>query len=195
MWRKVSKIPEKSKNTDFRTFSGIFSVFLDFFGYFLRLFSRPPKRPFLRLFCDFGPGGPGNSCKWRVGSQTYYPLESARRREIVSCCHGLVPPSPPSTKEQDVFHQLVTEGGNAMDTALKRYRANKELKKSKRRSISGDESGICIKKRRGVCFLPRPYCFCSIVIAGHSSRTPPNPKELKVTQKVTFGVSPKVTGK
>ena len=27
------------------------------------------KRPFVRLFCDFGPGGPGDSCKWRLRSQ------------------------------------------------------------------------------------------------------------------------------
>ena len=28
-----------------------------------------PQRPFLRRFCDCGPGGPGDSCKWRLGSQ------------------------------------------------------------------------------------------------------------------------------
>ena len=67
--KSLGKYPKKSKNIVFRTFLGIFSVFLDFFGYFPRLFSRPPKRPFLRLFCDFGPGGPGDSCKWRLGSQ------------------------------------------------------------------------------------------------------------------------------
>ena len=44
--KSLKKYPKKSKNTDFRTFLGIFSVFLDFFGYFLRLFSRPPKNPF-----------------------------------------------------------------------------------------------------------------------------------------------------
>ena len=38
------------------------------------LFSTPPmasseKRLFLRLFCDFGPGGPRDSCKWSLGSQ------------------------------------------------------------------------------------------------------------------------------
>ena len=42
------------------------SIFLDFVGYFSRLFSRPLKRPFLRIFCAFGPG---DSCKWRPGSQ------------------------------------------------------------------------------------------------------------------------------
>ena len=72
VWRTVSKNTRRSlKIPIFGTFWGIFSVFLDFFGYFLRLFSRPPKRPFLRLFCDFGPGGPGDSCKWRLGSQCF----------------------------------------------------------------------------------------------------------------------------
>ena len=67
--KSLRKYPKKSKNTDFRAFWAFFLVFLDFFGYFSRLFSRSPKRPFLRLFCDFGPGGPGDSCKWRLGSQ------------------------------------------------------------------------------------------------------------------------------
>ena len=62
---KSQKYPKKSKNTDFQTFLGIFRLF----GYFLRLFCGPPKGPFLRLFCDFGPGGSGDSCKWLLGSQ------------------------------------------------------------------------------------------------------------------------------
>ena len=41
--------------------------FFDFLGYFRGLFGRPPKRPFLRLFGDFGPG---DSCKWRLESQS-----------------------------------------------------------------------------------------------------------------------------
>ena len=49
------KYPKKSKNIDFQTFLGLFRLF--------RVFWRPPKRPFLRLSCDFGPGGPGDSCK------------------------------------------------------------------------------------------------------------------------------------
>ena len=56
--RKSLKIPKKVRK----------SVFFDFSGYFLRLFCGPPKRPFLRLFCDFGPGKSGDSCKWRLGS-------------------------------------------------------------------------------------------------------------------------------
>ena len=37
-----------------------------FFG---GLQKSPPKRLFLRLFWDFGPGAPGDSCKWSLGSQ------------------------------------------------------------------------------------------------------------------------------
>ena len=46
--RKSLKIPKKLRK----------SVFLDFSGYFLRLFCGPPKRPFLRLFAISGPEGP-----------------------------------------------------------------------------------------------------------------------------------------
>ena len=64
--KSLKKIPGKSLKTPiFRPFW----VFLDFFGYFLGLFCRPAERPFWRLFCDFGPGGSGDSCKWRLGSQ------------------------------------------------------------------------------------------------------------------------------
>ena len=71
VWRKVSKNTRESLKIPKKYPKARKSVFLDFFGYFLRLFSRPPKRPFLRLFCDFGPGGPGDSCKWRLGSQPF----------------------------------------------------------------------------------------------------------------------------
>ena len=54
--RKSLKIPKKVRKL----------VFLDFFGYFLGLFCRPPKRPFWGFFCDFGPG---DSYEWRFGSQ------------------------------------------------------------------------------------------------------------------------------
>ena len=65
--KKSPKIPEKVKKyTQNWTLLG---VFFDFFGYFRGLFCGPPKRLFLRLFCDFGPGGPGDSCKWSLGSQ------------------------------------------------------------------------------------------------------------------------------
>ena len=59
------KYPKKSKNTPKSPILGIFY----FFRYFRGLFCGPPKRLFLRLFCDFGPGGPGDSCKWSLGSQ------------------------------------------------------------------------------------------------------------------------------
>ena len=57
------KTPEKDEN------KGIFRGFFDFFGYFRGLFCRPPKRRFSRLFWDFGPRGPGDSCTWSLGSQ------------------------------------------------------------------------------------------------------------------------------
>ena len=62
------KYPKKSKNTPK---IGLLGVFFDFFGYFRGLFCGPPKTLFLRLFCDFGPGGPGDSCKWSLGSQLF----------------------------------------------------------------------------------------------------------------------------
>ena len=68
--KSPKKYPKKSKNTQ----KVRKSVFLDFSGYFLRLFCGPPKRPFLRLFCDFGPGRSRDSCKWQLGSQAYLTL-------------------------------------------------------------------------------------------------------------------------
>ena len=63
-------LPKSRKKTPkigfFRVCFGYFSTF---FGYFRRLICRPPKRLLLRLFCDFGPGGQGDSCKWSLGSQ------------------------------------------------------------------------------------------------------------------------------
>ena len=65
--KKSPKIPEKIKKytqkSNFRFF------FFYFFVCFRGLFCRPTTRLFLRLFCDFGPGGPGDSCKWSLGSQ------------------------------------------------------------------------------------------------------------------------------
>ena len=69
LWVEKSPFLLWSPVVIFGYFFGIFRLF----GYFLRLFSRPPKRPFLRLFCDLGPGGPGDSCKWRLGSQSKSP--------------------------------------------------------------------------------------------------------------------------
>ena len=52
--KSLKKYPKKSTNTDFRRKS----VFVDFFGYFLRLFCGPPKRLFLDFFAISGPEGP-----------------------------------------------------------------------------------------------------------------------------------------
>ena len=66
--KSLKKIPEKVPKYQFSDLFGYFSYFR-LFRVFLRLFSRPSRRLFLRLFCDFGPGGPGDSCKWRLRSQ------------------------------------------------------------------------------------------------------------------------------
>ena len=63
------KVPKNTRKSLKIPIFGPFWAFLDFFRYFLGLFCRPPKRPFLRFFCDFGPGGPRDSCKWRLGPQ------------------------------------------------------------------------------------------------------------------------------
>ena len=54
---------KKSKNTPKSRKKCIFRLF----EYFQRLFCGPTKRPFVRLSCDFGLRGPGDSCKWRLG--------------------------------------------------------------------------------------------------------------------------------
>ena len=69
--KSLKKYPEKSKNTDFRTFLGIFRFFRVFSGTFV----QTRKKTFLRFFCDFGPGGSGDSCKWRLGSQPEMPIK------------------------------------------------------------------------------------------------------------------------
>ena len=77
-WGVGRKVPKNTRKSLKIPIFGPFWVFLDFFGYFLGLFCRPPERPFLRFFCDFGPGGPGDSCKWRLASQ-YYTNERQSR--------------------------------------------------------------------------------------------------------------------
>ena len=79
--KRPQKYPKKSENTNFRTFLGIFWLFRVFFGTFL----QTPRRPFSRLFCDFGPGGPGDSCKWRPGSQGTDALWPVSATPILSC--------------------------------------------------------------------------------------------------------------
>ena len=52
------KYPRKSEKGPKKSESGTFWSFFDFLGYFRELSGGPPRRPFLRLFCDFGPEGP-----------------------------------------------------------------------------------------------------------------------------------------
>ena len=71
-WGSAKKSPKNSRKSQKIHQKVQFWVFFDFFGYFRGLLCRPPKRLFLRFFCDFGPGGPRDSCKWSLGSQTKY---------------------------------------------------------------------------------------------------------------------------
>ena len=65
--KKSPTEPQKAKKCPwFRAPKSRFQTFVGIFGDF---FCGPPKRPLLRLSCDFGPGGPGDSCKWWLGSQ------------------------------------------------------------------------------------------------------------------------------
>ena len=63
---KSPKMPEKFKSTPRSPKICISRLFRVFSGTSLR---APPNRPFLRHFCDFGPSGPGDSCKWRLRPQ------------------------------------------------------------------------------------------------------------------------------
>ena len=71
------KCPKKSKNAHFQAFCDIFGLFRTFFGTFL----RPQKSSFEFFFFDFGPGGPRDSCKWRLGWEGVAPQE---KRNFVS---------------------------------------------------------------------------------------------------------------
>ena len=57
--------PKSRRSRNEWTFWRIFGLSRVFSG----TFCRPPNRPLLRLLCDFGPGGPGDSCYWRLGSE------------------------------------------------------------------------------------------------------------------------------
>ena len=71
--KRPQKYPEKSKKIHSKV--QFLCLFFDFFGYFRGLFLQtPPNRLFLRLYCDFGPGWPGDSCEWRLGSQQKRPF-------------------------------------------------------------------------------------------------------------------------
>ena len=64
VFQKVSKRVEKSqKSIQKRLFRDFFETF-DSFRDFLDTPGRRVGETFLRLFGDFGPGGPGDSCKW-----------------------------------------------------------------------------------------------------------------------------------
>ena len=97
------KVPENTRKSQKIPKIGLFGVFFDFFRYSRGLFCGPPKRLFLRLFCDFGPGGPGDSCKWSLGSQAkclYQPAISALQKTCpcpyVPCLHDKTSCSGPS---------------------------------------------------------------------------------------------------
>ena len=57
---------QKLELAKFGYFSGIFRFFRVFSGTFLQ---TPKKTLFETFFGIFGPGGPGDSCKWSLGSQ------------------------------------------------------------------------------------------------------------------------------
>ena len=77
------KVPENTRKSQKIHQKVQFWVFFDFFGYFRALFCGPPKRLFWRLFCDFGPGETGDSCKWSLGSQR--KLEKAVAAQEIPC--------------------------------------------------------------------------------------------------------------
>ena len=63
--KSLKKNPKKPKKSQTIPKKVRKSVFWDFFGYFLRLCSRPPQKTLFEIFCDFGPGRSGDSCKWQ----------------------------------------------------------------------------------------------------------------------------------
>ena len=67
-------------------FFGIFRLFRVFFETFLQ---TPQKTLFETLFCDSGPLGPGDSCKWRVTSlmvvEPWYLLLESMASLLAAC--------------------------------------------------------------------------------------------------------------
>ena len=61
--KSLKKVSEKSLFDTFLTFLTLFETFWT-------LRARRPGETFWRLFGDFGPRGPGDSCKWPFGSQS-----------------------------------------------------------------------------------------------------------------------------
>ena len=90
--RSVKKVTKKSPNTDFVVFLTPFRVIWDFFDTFLTLRAGRPGNTFLRLFGDFGPREPRNSCIWRLQSQHkviflhYAPRVQPVWNNPESCC-------------------------------------------------------------------------------------------------------------
>ena len=64
-----SGVSKKSPNTDFVVFLTPFRVIWHFFDTFLTLQAGRPGNAILRLFGDFGPRAPRDSCIWRLQSQ------------------------------------------------------------------------------------------------------------------------------
>ena len=69
--RSVKKVSKKSPNTDFVVFLNLCLVISDFFDTFLKLRAGTPGNTFLRLFGDFGPRAPRDSCIWGLQSQIF----------------------------------------------------------------------------------------------------------------------------
>ena len=73
------EVPENTRKSQKIHKIGLFGVFLTFSDIFGDFFADPQKRLFLRLFCDFGPGKPGDSCKWSP-DPLRHPLRCPLRR-------------------------------------------------------------------------------------------------------------------
>ena len=67
--KKSRKESKSLKKVSKKTFLTLFWGFLTLFETFWTLWARRLGETFLRLLGHFGPGGPGDSCKWPFGSQ------------------------------------------------------------------------------------------------------------------------------
>ena len=71
-WGPAKKSPKKNPRSPKMPQKVQFSAFLGhILGYFRGLFCRPPPKRLLRHFSASGPGGPGDSCTWRLGSPMF----------------------------------------------------------------------------------------------------------------------------
>ena len=64
----LKKYPKSLKIPIFGPFWVCFGIFR-FFRVFFESFLQTPQKTLFETFCDFGPGGPRDSCKWRLGPQ------------------------------------------------------------------------------------------------------------------------------